>query len=140
MDKEIKEFTENIGAKKIQEVIDDILKLLFKRPNYFVIDKSILVVKISRSTNLFWGLGKDILERVDIFSRGTKIANNYFLVLLDSNCSGWIYSKRETLNNIEDKKWKFRETDNNYKINHHTLKGRNRFISCEDFLKKLKEY
>jgi hypothetical protein len=48
MEKEIKEFTESIGAKKADEY-----RSIFKRPNYFLLGKNFLIVKLSRSYKPF---------------------------------------------------------------------------------------
>ena len=93
----------------------------------------VLIVKISRSKKPFFGVDKSIIDSLD------RNDIDYFLVLLTSNKEGWIFSKGEIKANIVDK-WQLRKTDNNYKINWHTLPDRNSLSSPDFFLKKTEEY
>lgn len=49
MDEEIEKFTKGIGAKAptAGDKIYDAFKILFKRPNYFLMNGALLIVKIS---------------------------------------------------------------------------------------------
>ena len=121
-DKDILGFAEEVGAKKLS---------IFPRQNYFFLKGKILIVKISRSTKPFWGVGKKYLDFLD--------SSDYFLVLLTSNREGWIFSKKEVKANIARDKWRLREKDCNYKINV-PLPDQNSFFSPEHFLKRLERY
>ena len=134
MEGEIKEFIESIGASEPSrdEEHYDVFRKTFKRSNYFRLKGTLLVVKISRSKKPFFGVSKDIIDLLDKMS-----SINYYLVLLVSNSEGWIYSKSETKNNIDNYMWRLSSNDNNYKINYYTLKDDNLFTSPYDFLNKL---
>ena len=127
---EIEVFTKAIGAKAPRPG-DDIyepFKVLFKRSNYFVLNGSLLIVKISRKSRPFWGVGKRIVEIVNNLEK-------YYLVLLVSEREGWVFSKSEVNLKIDSGKWK-PGRDGDYKINV-PLEGRFSFSSPKTFLTKL---
>jgi len=66
----------------------------FRRSNYFVLQTKdsviVLIVKISRlKPRPWWGVGKQFIE---FFNKFTSV--KYFLVLLDSEKSGWFYQRK----------------------------------------------
>lgn len=131
MDREIKEFAEAVGASEPQPSDDNypLFRSIFKRSNYFLLSGNFFVIKISRSKTPFWGVGKDYIDLLNNYE-------NYFLVLLVSSREGWVFSKKEINANIESRKWRLRESDNNYKINW-PLPDRNSFYSPHTLLEKL---
>ena len=96
-----------------------------------------LIVKISRSKNLFWAARKNILDLLDEV--------DYFLVLLKSNQEVWSFSKNEVMANIESGLWRL-QAGGDYKINYRdnwslpSQFRRNRFISPQLFLVRVREY
>lgn len=132
IDKDVKNFVEAVGASEPSPDSENYYKwkAIFKRSNYFLINKTFMVVKISRSEKPFWGLGKKILDLLNLLEE-------YYLVLLISSHEGWIFTKSEVNANIKSKKWNLREADNNYKINY-PLPDKNSFFSPQNCLKKLR--
>ncbi len=128
MKDEIRRFTEAIGATAPSADCAEMWKVIFKRPNYFLFNHRIMVVKISRSERPFWGVKK---ERIDLLNS----LDDYFLVLLISAREGWFFTKSEINGNINSKKWNLRVADNNYKINF-PLPDKNSFFSQANFLKR----
>ena len=124
MDTEIKIF-----ANSIDLVVDN---SNFSRSNYFKFrdTTTLIAIKISRSSKPFFGIGKQVID----------LANNcddkFYLVLLISEKSGWVYSKKEVNSNIKNGFWKL-ASDNNYKINNGDLSDSNYFTSYNIFLTKL---
>jgi hypothetical protein len=132
MDAEVKEFIKGIGANEPEPTSDSyaLFRSLFKRQNYFRLKDRFLIVKISRTSPPFWGVGKkfiDFFKTVDI---------DYFLVLLVSDREGWVFDKHDVDYNIERGYWKLRQKDNNYKINP-PLKDKNSFSTHKQFLRKI---
>ena len=145
MEKEISEFVDSIGAKRIQE--HSSRKILsskepcwnshpnFKNDNYFIHEREneviAMIVKLSRTPNRpFWGVGKQF---IDFFNKFSRV--KYFLILLNSKKSGWLFSKKDINWEISQNHWSFSEPD--YKINYGTLPDTNRFLSPRSFIKKL---
>ncbi len=130
-DKDVMEFAEAVGAKEPQPDNENYQKwkAIFKRSNYFLLNEKFMVVKISRSKKPFWGVGKDIIDLLNL-------VEEYYLVLLTSSSQGWVFTKSEINANIKSKKWNLREADNNYKINF-PLPDKNSFFSPQNCLKKL---
>lgn len=124
MDKEIRAFVDHIDC------VED--KINFSRSNYFKFrDTTTLVaIKISRSPKPFFGIGKQVIEFAN------RNEDKFYLVLLVSNKSGWIFSKSEVNSNIKNCFWK-KAQDDNYKINHGDLSPANYFISYDMFLNKI---
>ena len=116
---EVIKFAQSVGAKP--EV-----QLGFRRRNYFKLNDTALIVKISRSDSPFWGVGKKALERLG--------DSNYLLVLLTSSREGWVFSRTEVKANIAMGKWRLAQND--YKINrvNMPLPDQNSFSSPEHFL------
>lgn len=136
MENEILDFANQIGAVDLKTIFDySEFHGLFKRRNYFLIDKDkFLIIKISRSNRPFWGLGKKFF---DIFNTLTEKSGNYFFVALVSEKSGWVLSKIEILSQISDGSLSYSENQEQYKINPYNLKDHNGFTSIESFLKKI---
>lgn len=132
MEREIKEFIEAVGATepKPNDENYSLFKSIFKRSNYFKLNRKWLIVKISRSEKSFFGVGKPYIELLNLL-------DNYFLVLLVNSREGWVYSKSQINANIEKTIWRLNDKDNNYKINSYTLRGENLFASPADFFRKL---
>ncbi len=107
MGNEVLDFANQIGATDLKTVFDySEFHGLFKRRNYFLIDKNkFLIIKISRSNRPFWGFGKKFF---DLFNTLTEKSGNYFFVALVSEKSGWVLSKREILNQISDRSFRDR--------------------------------
>ncbi|MBI4445606.1 MAG: hypothetical protein HY645_06815 [Acidobacteria bacterium] len=130
-DKDIAHFVAAIGAKEPSSDSANYAqwRAIFKRPNYFLFNGKFMIVKISRSKQPFWGVGKkfvDLLNSLD----------DYYLVLLITPREGWVFTKGEVNSHIKNKRWNLREADNNYKINY-PLPDSNSFFSPKSFLKKL---
>jgi len=147
MEKEISEFVDAIGAKRIQE--HSSRKILsnkepcwnshpnFKNYNYFILELEneiiVMIVKLSRTPNRpFWGVGKQF---TDFFNKFSRV--KYFLILLDSKKSGWLFSKKDINWEISQNHWSFSEPD--YKINYGTLPDTNRFLSPMSFHSKIQQ-
>jgi len=126
MDIEIKSFVDT------HDFVED--KTNFSRSNYFKFrdTTTLIAIKISRSANPFFGIGKQVIDLVN------SNENKFYLVLLISDKSGWVYSKNEVNSNIRDGFWK-RAEDNNYKINKGDLSGANYFTSHDVFLNKVSQ-
>jgi len=134
---EVVSFATKIGATDLKSVFDySEFHGLFKRRNYFLIDKNkFLIVKISRSKiRPFWGLGKKFF---DLFNTLTEKSGDYFFVALVSDESGWVLSKRDILGQISDGSLSFSENQAQYKINNYNLKDHHSFTSIEGFKKRL---
>lgn len=132
MDREVKEFTEGIGAfePESSEEAYSFFRSLFKRSNYFRIGDRFIIVKVSRSERPFWGVGKKFLNFFD------KLEIDYLLVLLVSGREGWVFDKQEINYHIAKGYWKLHPKDQNYKINP-PLKDRNAFSTHKQFLCKI---
>jgi len=81
----------------------------FRRHNYFFHPSGLLVIKLSRLKNPFWGLGKEIVDYLNS-------AVPYSVILLQSASQGWAFRKDEVNYNIEREKWKLENTGREYKI------------------------
>ena len=130
MDKEIKSFVEKIGAKAPDPGAENfrLFKSIFPRPNYFILEKHFIIIKISRSEKPFWGLSK---KSVDLLNN----LENYFLVLLDSDTSGWFFNKVGINSKIKTREWNLQDSSGEYKINYNTVKyDDSRFTSPNQFL------
>lgn len=130
-DKDVMDFVKAIGASEPPPDSENYQKwkAIFKRSNYFILNKNFMIVKISRSDKPFWGVGKDIIDLLNL-------VEEYYLVLLISSREGWVFTKSEINANIKSKKWNLRHADNNYKINF-PLPDKNSFFSPKNCLKKL---
>lgn len=89
-----------------------------------------MIVKLSRSEKPFWGLGK---KHVDFLN---DLLDNYYLVLLESSRSGYLFDKEEINTNIRRGAWGLSGSD--YKINTSSLSMRNVFHNVEQFLGRVK--
>ncbi len=134
---EVLSFAGKIGATDLKSVFDySEFHGLFKRRNYFLIDKDkFLIVKISRSKiRPFWGLGKKFF---DLFNTLTEQGGDYFFVALISNASGWVLSKKDILGQISNGSISYSDNQAQYKINNYNLKDHYGFTSVDGFLKKI---
>jgi hypothetical protein len=122
-DSDIIEFVKLVGATE-----PTAYRHLFPRHNYFRIRNHFLIVKISRTERPFWGIGKKVVDLANML-------DSYFLVLLDSKESGWVFSKSEVNINV-GRTWKLREADDNYKINP-PMPDQNAFTGKAIFYQKL---
>ena len=104
---------------------------IFRRSNYFFLNNKVLIIKISRKTKPFWGVGKKYLDLLD----GRF---EYFLVLLASSNEGWVFSETEVKRNIANDTWRLAK-DQNYKI-YVPLPDRNSFSSPERFLQMVERH
>lgn len=133
---EISKFSQQIGAKRIDKsilkkkniednnIIGNWMLEEFIKPHYFYYEQWILIIKISRTKPGFWGLMKRIVENLNIMITEFDGFCKYILVLLNKDCSGYIYSYKEINQNISDKIWKVAK-DGNYKINENKLSAVN---------------
>ena len=109
---DIKQFVEAVGAKVPLAGSEHytLFRRVFKRQNYFTLNKRLLVVKISHSDRPFWGLTKAIIDFINELE-------DYSVVLLTSSTEGWVFSKSQVNGYIRSGRWALREADGNYKIN-----------------------
>ena len=130
-DPDIIAFAEMVGATEPSpgDEMYASFRRMFKRRNYFTLHGQFLIVKISRTEKLFWGLGKEFINFAN------KLGN-YYVVLLTSPREGWVFSKADVNANIGSDRWRLREKDNNYKINP-PLPDRNEFAGKARFYEKL---
>lgn len=129
-----KQFGNKIVEKeKLKTLLEEIGEIILphkrRRSNYFLLEGRPLVVKISRTDQPFWGVGKDV---IDSFNKWP----NYYLILLVSGSEGWVFSKAEVNANINRGEWKLREKDKNYKINP-PLPDSNAFVGPKAFRKMI---
>lgn len=137
MSNEVIEFGESIGATDLSmKIRDKEYQWMFKRRNYFQLtNNTYLIIKISKNKiRPFWGVGKQFIE---FFNMITATTRSYWLVLLVSNKSGWVFGKSEINSYIEDGSWSYSEKQKQYKINIYNLKDQNSFTSSEALLRKL---
>lgn len=129
IDTDIKLFVDAIGARIPLAGTEHYgeFRKMFKKQNYFQLNNDFLVVKVSRSHPPFWGLTKAIIDDIDGL-------NGYWVVLLASATSGWLFSKQEVKSHIQTETWPL-ALDGNFKINS-PLPLRNAFNSVQDFLSK----
>ncbi len=127
---EIDEFTKAIGATAptAGDAQFFMWKQILKRPNYFRFLKNLMIVKISRLEKPFWGVGKPY---IDLFN---EHCNDYYLVLLAGDGSGWVFRKAQVNSMVENGTWK-EAKDNNYKMNT-PLPDSYHFHSANDFLNR----
>ncbi len=130
MDPDIKLFADAVGATTPLESTEHyaFFRSMFKRENYFTLNKRFLVVKISRSAKPFWGLTKAIIDF-------TNELEDYSVVLLTSPTAGWVFSKSQVNEYIRTGEWALRKADGNYKINM-PLPERNAFSLAAHFWAK----
>ena len=88
-----------------------------------------MVIKISHSDKPFWGLGK---KHVDFLN---DLLDNYYLVLLESSSSGYLFDKEQINTNVRRGAWGLSGSD--YKINISSLPRRNVFHNVEQFLERI---
>jgi hypothetical protein len=120
MQREIQDFVEAINADQAAYP---------PGPNYFEWQDRLLIIKVSRNSNEFWGVKQRYVQKLN--EKGL----NYGLVLLGSSSSGWFFQKTEVQAWVEAGKWKVGE-NGDYKI-HGSLPANNRFTSPQDFCRKV---
>ena len=103
---EVEEFVNLIQAKR---KAFDIYK-----GNIFAKDNTILIIKISRTEKVFYGVCSNILDLLIFGEKNKKI--QFGIVLLKNNHEGWFYPENIVIDNIEKNIWK-KATDQQYKIN-----------------------
>ena len=116
-------FVENLGAKKASG---------FGGANIFLFPttNTPLIIKVSTEGRHWWGIAKNILDRLNLRPR------EYNILLLDSDKTGWGYSKREIYQKIETGVWAL-ANDNNYKINRNDIDIENRFYDLNEMQEKI---
>jgi hypothetical protein len=127
MSDEVLSFAKSLGATDLKSFFDNSeYRGLFKRRNYFMIDKDkFLIIKISRNKiRPFYGFGKAFL---DLFNILTEKSSNYYFVALESNRSGWVLSKQQILNMISNKSLSCSGDQREYKINNYNLNDQDYF-------------
>ncbi len=131
MDQEIKTFTEKIGAIRPQpgDKSYKLFKSIFRRSNYFVHKKGAMIIKISRTEKPWWGVGKKYIDLLN------DLQVNFFLVLLESQRSGYVFTKEELNRKIQSGDWRL-ASDDNYKI-YPPLPDQNVFLNVGQFLQKI---
>ncbi len=143
---EIEEFISHINGCSINESVSQNFlrqeegcwdrRPSFREGNYFLLktenEKVILIVKISRSVIPFWGVGERVL---DFFNQMEK--TKFFLVLLDSRKTGWVFPKAE-IDFHRKNTWSF--SGNELKVNSGKLGSENRFFSENNFLTKIESF
>ena len=130
---EIPEFAQEVGARVPEEGTElyRVFRAIFRRSNYFFLNNKALIIKMSRKSKPFWGVGKKYLDLLD----GRF---EYFLVLLTSSNEGWVFSETEVKRNIAGDTWRLAK-DQDYKI-YVPLPDRNSFSSPERFLQMVERY
>lgn len=137
MDNEVLEFSNQIGATDLKEILEDTeYRSLLKRRNYFLLSDDIfLVIKISRNNiRPLWGFKEKVIK---LFNKLTQNKGNYFFVALESNRSGWFFSKKEILDSISDSSLSYSEKNKQYIINNYNLRHHKKFTSAKGFLKMI---
>ena len=111
------------------------LRMQLRRRNYFLLPPdTYLIVKVSRISQPFYGLGDQFVR---IFDQLTKQSGTFFFVGLDSATTGWLVSKNHLLHEINTGSISCSDGVNKeYKIHAHDLGDRRRFLSVDDFLNK----
>ena len=126
-DRIIFEFTEKINARPIGQ--NDVLYGIVRRKNYFILNDNFLIVKRSEGGR-WWGVKKKYIELLN------EWGGKFYLVLLINNHEGYVYSKNEINNNIEDGTWRHGQ-NKDYNIYPAVTKDIYSFMSHKQFLKKI---
>lgn len=131
MSDEVKNFAKAIGATRPQRGDKNYKtsQLIFRRSNYYKHSQGFMIIKISRIEKPFWGVGKFYID----FLNDLKIS--FFLVLLDSEKSGYVFNEKEVNRFIDRKEWRL-ASDDNYKISV-PLPDRYYFKNKEMFLRTI---
>jgi hypothetical protein len=134
---EIKKFTESVGATPLRSKDIIYSDKVFRRSNYFLLNGVCLIIKLSRIKSPFWGLGEQIIN----YLNSLKELNNYYLVLLTSEKAGWVFSKSQINNNIENGLWPTAVKEYGegfeYKIHSSALKDEDSFSTYNQFFEKI---
>jgi hypothetical protein len=137
---EIKQFAQSINACDVHDYSGDQVmskresswarRPKFRRGHYFVLELNnetyFLIMKISRSYPPFWGVGENNLNYCLKFSK-----THPFLILLDSDHSGWVYSKNDINQCLKLGNWSYSNRD--HKINRNNVTDKIWFNSKEGF-------
>ena len=131
MAQEIQTFVNSIGAVEI----DSELRKFFIRENYFTFPETenLLIIKISRIAKPFFGVDKRVIEYAD------KNIEVFYLILLSSEKTGWVYSKEDIKKALKNNRWSYSSNDYNYKIGTNAIDDRYWFNSIPEFYQRLKE-
>ena len=122
-DQYLSSFVKNLGAEKASG---------FGGANIFLFPttNTPLIIKVSTEGRHWWGIAKNILDRLNLRQR------EYNILLLDSDKTGWGYSKQEIYQKIETGVWAL-ANDNNYKINRNDIDIENRFYDLNEMQEKI---
>lgn len=137
MSNEVLEFSEEIGAKDLKQMLQGTeARSIIKRRNYFSLKNDIfLIIKISRNKRQpFFGLGKQFLDLFDLLTKDKGI---YYFIGLDTKNSGYVLSKSQLHNLISNRSLSCSADGKEYKINYYNLKDTDHFVSPRSFLKKI---
>lgn len=97
---------------------------------------TILIIKVSRTDKVFYGICGGIL---DLLIEGTEEKKIYFgIVLLCNNQEGWFYPEGVVINKVQRNIWR-KASDKNYRINP-PLEDAFSFSSYEKFEEIFKLY
>jgi hypothetical protein len=134
MDQEVRTFIDAIGAVDLDPSNEthSFFKGLFKRHNYFTFKGGFMMVHLSRSKKPLWGIGKKFWT---LFSDTVFNEFDFFLILLESGHSGWVFDRHDVKYYIETARWNLSKNDQ-YLINP-PLPDKNSFLSHRQFLKML---
>lgn len=106
VEREVQEFAQSIDAK--------IKNFSFFKGNIFYKEDRILLIKISRTKNPFWGLNGNLMDLLLEGSKENKI--KFSIILLITSYDGWVYPQSKVINMIENKRWK-KNSNGQYLIN-----------------------
>ena len=133
---EVVTFAQRLRARDLKSSHDPRFNGFLKRRNYFVLgEDTYLIIKVSRTSKPFFGLGKQFIE---LFNDLTENSGTYYFVGLDSATSGWLVSKSRLLQEIENGSISASGgSTTEYKINDYNLRTQERFLSVDDCRSKL---
>ena len=124
-------FVKNLGVEKAT---------WFGGANIFLTPatKTPLIIKVSTEGRNWWGIANRVLNKLDAIGAVSDDfrSKGYNLLLLDSDKTGWVYSKREIYQKIETGVWILAK-DNNYKINRNDIDIGNRFYDLNEIQEKI---
>jgi len=128
---EIQSFVNSINAIEIGSE----LRKFFVRDNYFIFPETekLLIIKISRIAKPFFGVDKRVIKYAN------ENLDDFYLILLSSEESGWVYSKEDINKALKNNRWSYSPNDFNYKIDTNTIDDRYWFNSLPEFYRRLKE-
>ena len=100
--------------------------------------KTPLIIKVSTEGRNWQGIANRALNKLDAIGAVSDDfrSKGYNLLLLDSDKTGWVYSKREIYQKIETGV-RVLAKDNNYKINRNDIDIGNRFYDFNEIQEKI---